>query len=79
MIKNFRCSVLKESKEPSLKAYIQSLEETVSAFKASSDSGRRRIEIVHEQIRGIKRHVRRLQEKIKVLEETSCSTAKRHK
>ena len=64
-------------KEPSLRSCLQALEETIAKFSPRSQSDSRRLEVVKEQVRGIKRHFRRLeeentrlQEQISVLEES---------
>ena len=54
--------------EPSLKSYIQSLEEIVSKIESKSMTESRRLEIMKEQIRGIRRQSRRLEEKYSLLE-----------
>ena len=54
---------------PSLMSYIQSLEEIVYALKPSSKSEHRRIEIAKEHVRNVKRHSKRLMEKVSTLEE----------
>jgi len=54
---------------PSLMSYIQSLEEIVYALKPSSKSEHRRIEIAKEHVRNVKRHSKRLMEKVTTLEE----------
>ena len=54
---------------PSLMSYIQSLEEIVYKLRPSSKSEHRRIEIAKEHIRNVKRHSRRLMEKVTALEE----------
>lgn len=56
------------SKEPSLKSYIQALEENLLKFEARTNTEARRLEIATEQIRGIKRHSRKLEEKLFLLE-----------
>ena len=56
-------------KEPSMRSYIQNLEETLNSLDLKSQTDRRRIEVALEAARGIKRHVRRLEEDNKRLEE----------
>lgn len=55
-------------KETSLKAYIQALEENVLKLEARSNTESRRLEVMKEQLRGIKRNVRRLEEQLHLLE-----------
>ena len=54
---------------PSLRSYIQSLNELVVAFKPKTKTEKRRVEIALEHIREIKRHTRKLEEKVLMLEE----------
>ncbi len=56
------------SNTPSLKSYIQALEESLLKFEARTNTEARRLEIANEQIRGIKRHARKLEEKLFLLE-----------
>ena len=55
--------------EPSVNSYIQAMEESLYKFEARTNLESRRYEIMKEQIKGIKRHVRRLQERASLLEE----------
>jgi hypothetical protein len=55
-------------KEASLKAYIQALEENILKFEARSNTEARRLEVMKEQLRGIKRNARRLEEQLHLLE-----------
>ena len=57
-----------EKKEPSLKSYIQALEENLLKFESRTNTEARRLEIAAEQIRGIKRNARKLEEKLFLLE-----------
>jgi hypothetical protein len=54
--------------EPSLKSYIQSLQETLSLMEAKTMREARRIEMAKESLSGIRRHTRRLEEKNELLE-----------
>jgi len=54
---------------PSLRSYIQSLNELVIAFNPKTKTERRRVEIALEHIREIKRQTRKLEEKALMLEE----------
>ena len=60
---------LGEAKEPSLKSYIQSVNETLYNLKLSSKSDQRRVELAQKHMREVKKHVRRLEEHVEVLEE----------
>lgn len=57
-----------EKREPSLKSYIQALEENLLKFESRTNTEARRLEIAAEQIRGIKRSSRKLEEKLFLLE-----------
>jgi chromosome segregation ATPase len=57
-----------EKREPSLKSYIQALEENLLKFESRTNTESRRLEIASEQIRGIKRAARKLEEKLFLLE-----------
>jgi len=54
--------------EPSLKGYIQALEESLCKLQGKSMSESRRIEIAKEQLKGVRRQVRRLEEQKALLE-----------
>ena len=54
---------------PSLRSYIQSLNEIVISFNPKTQTERRRVEIALEHIREIKRHARKLEERVVMLEE----------
>ena len=56
------------TKEASLKAYIQALEENLLKFEARSNTEARRLEVMKEQLRGIRRNARRLEEQLHLLE-----------
>lgn len=55
-------------KEASLKAYIQALEENLLKLEARTNTEARRLEVMKEQIRGIKRNTRRMEEQLHLLE-----------
>jgi chromosome segregation ATPase len=57
-----------EKRQPSLKSYIQALEENLLKFESRTNTEARRLEIAAEQIRGIKRSARKLEEKLFLLE-----------
>ena len=61
--------VLDENREPSLKSYVQSIGETLSNIKLSSQSDRRRVEIAQKHVKEVKKHVRKLEERVLFLEE----------
>ena len=60
---------LKESKTPDINSYIQTLGEILGNLKPKSVSERRRLDVAREQLREIRRHTRRMQAQIHVLEE----------
>ena len=54
---------------PSIKSYIQSLEEILSTIKPSSQKNMRKLEIAKQHLREIRINVRRLEERVNILEE----------
>tara|TARA_Y100000034_G_scaffold135152_1_gene205917 strand:- start:50 stop:301 length:252 start_codon:yes stop_codon:yes gene_type:complete len=54
---------------PSLRSYIQSLNEILKNFNPYTLTEKRRVEIALEHVKGIKRHTRKLEEKVLMLEE----------
>jgi len=58
-----------ESHEPDLKSYIQSLSDILINLKPMSLREKRRIDMAIKNLREIKRHTRRLEEKVVMLEE----------
>ena len=54
---------------PSVRSYIQSLTETLKALRPKSQTERRRVEIALEHVREIKRHTRKLEERVVMLAE----------
>lgn len=54
--------------EPSLKSYVQSLEELLNKMEAKTMTEARRLEIMREQVKGIRRQSRRLEERVSLLE-----------
>lgn len=73
VIRNF---LLNEGQMPSLRSRLVALEELLSKVEGKSLTEARRLEIIREQVRGIKKEVRileedkrNLEEKIKLLEE----------
>ena len=60
---------LKEGKSPDINSYIQTLGEILDNFKPKSISERRRLDAARDQLREIRRHTRRMQSQIHILEE----------
>lgn len=60
---------LNESKTIGINSYIQSLFDVLDIFKPKTIGDSRRIEIARENVLNIKRHVKKLEEKIYLLEE----------
>lgn len=56
-------------KEPSMMSYIRALEETLSNVSGGSMKSRALIEVAIDQVRGIRRHYRRLEEDRERLQE----------
>ena len=61
--------LLGESKPPSLASYIQSVSEVLNAVSPRSRTDERRIEMAKSSLKEVRRHTRRLQERVNVLEE----------
>tara|TARA_Y100000593_G_scaffold66126_1_gene121770 strand:+ start:793 stop:1050 length:258 start_codon:yes stop_codon:yes gene_type:complete len=61
--------LLGESKSPSLQSYLQALSETLSKLSPKTKSDHRRVEIAKSQLKEIKRHTRKLEESVALLEE----------
>jgi len=61
--------ILREGQGPSIGSYIQSIAETLSAMKPNTVSDARRLEVARENLLNIRRHVRRLEDKLICLEE----------
>jgi len=57
------------AKTPSLRALIQSLEETMNNLSPRSQSDARKLEVARSHIREVRKQVRRLQEQNEVLQE----------
>ena len=57
--------------EPSLRSYIQALEESLSKMEGRSMTEIRRIEIAKEQVKGVRRQVRRVEEHNAILESSN--------
>jgi vacuolar-type H+-ATPase subunit I/STV1 len=58
-----------EKRSAPLKAWIQALEENLLKVEARSQTDARRLEIMKEQIKEIKRNSRRLEEHLAILQE----------
>jgi hypothetical protein len=58
-----------EGKAPSLVSYIQSVSEVLNSITPRSRTDERRIEVAKANLKEVKRHSRRLQERVNVLEE----------
>ena len=61
--------LLDESEAPSLASYIQSVSEVLGSITPRSRTDERRIEMAKSSLREVRRHSRRLQERVNVLEE----------
>ena len=62
--------LLGESKPPpSIASYIQSISEVLESITPRSRTDERRIEIASSSLKEVRRHTRRLQERVGVLEE----------
>jgi len=60
---------LKEGKSPDIRSYIQTLGEILQNMRPKSVSERRRLDVAVQQLKEIRRHARRLQERVTILEE----------
>ena len=58
-----------EAHEPDLKSYIQSLSDILISLKPISLRERRRVGMALKNLREIKRHTKKLEEKVQILEE----------
>ena len=58
-----------ENKAPSLASYIQSVSEVLQSITPRSRTDERRIEVATANLKEVRRHSRRLQERVNVLEE----------
>ena len=61
--------LLGESRPPSLASYLQSISEVLESITPRSRTDERRIEIASSSLKEVRRHTRRLQERVGVLEE----------
>ena len=66
MTRNF---LLHETKTPSIASYIQSISEVLGAINPRTRTDERRIEVARANLIEVRRHMRRLQERVSVLEE----------
>jgi polyhydroxyalkanoate synthesis regulator phasin len=61
--------LLGESSSPSMASYVQSISEVLQSITPRSRRDERRIEIASANLKEVGRHMRRLQERVSVLEE----------
>tara|TARA_R100000008_G_scaffold84087_2_gene70681 strand:+ start:111 stop:356 length:246 start_codon:yes stop_codon:yes gene_type:complete len=61
--------LLGENKKPSVASYLQSISEVLEAITPRSKTDALRIETARGSLKEVKRHCRRLQERISLLEE----------
>ena len=61
--------LLGESKGPDWKAYVQSIEEALSTIRIRSQRDGRRVDLAKHNLKEIKRHLRRMEERVFSLEE----------
>ena len=61
--------LLGEATAPSVASYLQSISEVLGAITPRSRTDERRIEMAKSSLREVRRHTRRLQERVNVLEE----------
>ena len=61
--------LLGEARAPSVGSYLQSISEVLGAITPRSQRDSRRIEIAKESLKEVRRHTRRLQERVTLLEE----------
>mgnify|MGYP001600521385 CR=1 FL=1 len=61
--------IVNEGQGPSINSYIQSLAEVLESISPKTISDARRLEVAKENLQNLRRHTRRLEEKIKFLEE----------
>lgn len=66
IVKDF---IINEGKAPHVNSYIQSLSEMLEFFAPKTVSDMRRLEIAKENLMNIRRHVRKMEEKVSMLEE----------
>ncbi len=58
-----------EAKAPCIASYIQSVSEVLQSITPRSRRDERRIEIAKQSLKEVRRHSRRLQERVNILEE----------
>ena len=61
--------LLGEVKRPAVESYIQSISETLNAIIPRSQKDMRRVELAKANLTEVRRHCRKMQEQISVLEE----------
>ena len=55
--------------KPSIRSYVQSLEEILHSFRMNTKRDVRRVEIAKSHVKEIKSHVKKLEEQVNLLEE----------
>lgn len=61
--------LLGEARAPSIASYIQSVSEVLECITPRSRTDERRIDVAKANLKEVRRHTRRLQERVTVLEE----------
>jgi predicted nucleic acid-binding Zn-ribbon protein len=61
--------LLGENKQRSVLVYLQALKETLNSIHPRTQSDYRRLEVAKDHLNEIRRHARRLQERVTLLEE----------
>tara|TARA_R110000824_G_scaffold28907_1_gene96651 strand:+ start:3043 stop:3288 length:246 start_codon:yes stop_codon:yes gene_type:complete len=61
--------LLGEGRAPSLASYIQSVSEVLESVTPRTQRDQRKIEVAKANLQEVRRHTRRLQERVNVLEE----------
>ncbi len=61
--------IINEAQGPSVISYLQSLAEALEAMRPGTLADSRRLEVAKENLLNVKRHVKRLEEKVSFLEE----------
>jgi hypothetical protein len=61
--------LLGESRPPSLASYIQSISEVLESVVPRTQRDSRKIEVAKANLKEVRRHTRRLEERVSVLEE----------
>jgi len=61
--------LLGENKKPDWKAYLQSIDEALSAVRIRTQKDSRRIDLAKHNLKEIRRYMRRMEEQVTTLEE----------